>query len=70
MIPTHAYCLVAYPHSTVHPTRRIKRLKLGPDADGKDILGLLKDAYPDNSSDLDDATIWKVSRPTESQFPP
>jgi len=70
MITTHAYYHVAYPHSTVHPTGRIKQLKLNPDAVGKDLLGLLKDAYPDHSGDLDDVTLWKVSHSTGAQIPP
>ena len=70
MITTPAYYLVAYPHSTIHPTKRIKRFKLDPDAVGKDLLGLLKDAYPEHSGDLDDVTLWKVSRLFRAQIPP
>jgi len=70
MITTHAYYLVAYPHPTVLPTRRIKRLKLDSDAVGTELLGLLRDSYPDHSGDLDNVTLWKVSRSTVAQSPP
>jgi len=70
MTSTHAYYLVAYPHPTASMARRIKRLELGSDAVRKDIVALLKDSYPDHSGDLNDATLWKVSRSTEAQSSP
>jgi len=70
MITAHAYYLVAYPHPAIPPARRIRRLKLNLDAVGTEIVGLLKDACPDHSGDLDNVTLWKVSSPTVAQFPP
>jgi len=67
---THAHYLVAYPHYTIPPRKRIKRLGLDSDAVGTELLRLLRDAHPDHAVDLDNATFWKVSRSTVARFPP
>ena len=67
MITTHAY-LVAYPNPTIPLHMRAKRLDIDSDADGKELLGLLRSAYPGYSGDLEHATLWKVNRATVANF--
>jgi hypothetical protein len=65
------YYLIAYPHPTVSPAERIERLELDAETDGKTLLGLLRDVYPDHSGDLTvkGTTLRKVSRPSVAQLP-
>ena len=62
--------IVAYPHPTIPPRKRVQPLKLDLDARGEDLLMLLKDKFPDHRDDLEDATLWKAGRSTVAQLPP
>ena len=70
MTTTYAYYLVAYPHPKIPRRKRIKRFKVDSEGDGKVLLGLLKDAYPDHRDDLKNATLWKVSRSSVARLSP
>jgi hypothetical protein len=69
MMTVAAY-IVVYPHPSIPPVERIQRLELESGDDGKQLLELLRGIFPDHSSDLKDATLWKVSRSSAAQLPP
>jgi len=70
MIIDYAYYLVAYLHPSVPQESRIQRIKIDSETDGSMLRELLKSIYKEQSSDLERATLWTVSRSAMAQFPP
>ena len=62
--------IVAYLHPEVPPSKRIQQLTLDSKADWDAVIEWLRNTYPNHQDDLEDATLWKVSRSTTTQLPP
>lgn len=71
MTTEDTHYLVAYPHPSISPPgERIQRFELASNTDGKALLGMIRDAFPNHSSDLKHGTLWKVSRSPVAQLLP
>ena len=70
MTTNYAYYNVAYPHPSVPEGKRVRRIKLDSEASGETLFELVRSKYPEHSSDLESATLWKASRSTVAQLPP
>ena len=70
MTANYVRYIVVYPHPSVPKGERIRRIKLDSEARGETLCELLKSKYPEHSSDLRSATLWKASRSTVARLPP
>ena len=62
--------VVAYPHPEVPPEKRIRPFRANSAFHGTTLLERLGDLYLNHRGNLEDATLWKASRPTVAKLPP